>query len=212
VEKAMIERRFDKYCRAERFFSATLLPALFLANNFKGLKSFIELLRDKRYFPVSEHAEGEISYSYDNLLSKFDWRNVHFATEVNLERDLTQYKIPINPNAFLKKKERKQETPDIVVVLDDLILILECKFYSAHCEHDIDKQLERQKYVFDIISDFYRNPVMGKIHVCIAPDDIRVTNGYVVTWKQIFDLYKDTPGSEFVLNILKSHVEVLNSY
>lgn len=186
---------FHNYCRSEKFFSATLLSYLFINNNFHGLKKFLLFLQNQNGLHIEDLTETDI-------------KRVHYATEMNLLQDFAFYRKSIHPNS-LSRKSHKESIPDIVTVINNIIIIIEAKYYSNFSENSLSQQLSNQKYVFDLIKDFYSNPYMTEIHICLCPEKIHISNGIVITWKEIYNLFKGTPNCEYVLDCLYKNLECL---
>lgn len=192
---------FNNYCRSEKYFSATLLSFLLLHNNFEGLKKFLSFLNRKQIYPHYHDIAKPIRKELITSDSE-----THYATEMNVVQDFSHGGYNINVQAFDRKKN-KEAVPDIIAVLGNVILILEVKYYSSFNEKSIETQLEQQKYIFDVLRDYYDNQDLGELHVCLCPDRNNISNGYIVTWQDIYDLFKDTPNCSFVLECLKNNLD-----
>lgn len=194
------------YCRSEKFFSATLLSFLLLNNNFSGLKRFLDFLNERTFFPVFNGIRKPIRRE---LLTSFE--DVHYATEMNVIQDLTHNGYLISPKS-LTKKNKGEAIPDIISVIGEIVLIIEVKYYSNYYESKLDQQLAQQKYVFDVIKDLYGNENMGELHVCICPDRINLINGYVLTWEDVYNLFRNTRDCKFVLESMQYNINKFNSF
>jgi len=86
------------------------------------------------------------------------------------------------------------------------------KYYSNYYESKLDQQLAQQKYVFDVIKDLYGNENMGELHVCICPDRINLINGYVLTWEDVYNLFRNTRDCKFVLESMQYNINKFNSF
>lgn len=193
-----MEKAFHNYCRSEKFFSATLLSYLLINNNFNGLKRFLSYLNEKSFYPL--YNNGIQKPIQEDLIASTN--DVHFATEMNVIQDLSHIGHSINPES-LKKKIKGEAIPDVISVIGEIILIIEVKYYTNYYESKLSQQLDQQKYIFDVLKDLYGNDDMGVLHVCICPDRISLANGYVITWEEIYNLFKNTPNCEFALSSLK---------
>ena len=201
-----MKRAFHEYCRSEKFFSATLLSYLFLNNNFEGLKKFLIYLNEKSFFAL--HGDGIRKPIDDETITIGE---VHFATEMNVMQDFIHNGYLINPTS-LTKKTKGEAIPDIISVIGTIILIIEVKYYSNYYESKLSQQLDQQKYIFDILKEFYGKEDMGLLHVCICPDKINLSNGYVITWEEIYELYKQFSNCEFVLESLRYNIKNFRKY
>lgn len=195
-----MQKAFHNYCRSEKFFSATLLSYLFLSDNFKGLKDFFKYLNNNFMYPLCNNELKKI-----DIESIINFQDIHYTTEMNVIQDLIYGKQFINTNSFIRKKG-KEAIPDIIAVVDNIILIIEVKYYTNYHEHGIYIQMENQKYIFDVLKDFYGKMDMEELHICVCPDKISIKNGYVVTWEEICNIFRDTPNCKFVLESLKTNL------
>ncbi len=198
-----MKKGFHEYCRSEKFFSATLLSYLLINNNFEGLRRFLSFLNDRKFFPL--HNNDIRKPIQEKILSSSS--DIHYATEMNIIQDLCHNGYLINPES-LKKKIKGEAIPDIISVIGDLILIIEVKYYTNYYESKLSQQLAQQKYIFDVLKDLYGKDDMGELHICICPDKISLTNSYVITWEEIYNLFKHTPNCDFVLSSLQHNINL----
>src|ERR1700720_3488448 len=77
-------QRFDDIVRSERYFTATLLPAILFQDTLRGVRSFVEL--------VDAKAKTECNRSGDRVLKAKaeygDFKDVEVITEFHIARDL----------------------------------------------------------------------------------------------------------------------------
>ena len=196
-----MEKVFHNYCRSEKFFSATLLSYLLINNNFEGLKRFLNYLNKKSFYPL--YNNGIKKPTHNDLINSI--KDIHFATEMNVYQDLYHNGHKFRQES-LKRKIKGEAIPDVITVIGEIILIIEVKYYTNYYESKLSRQLDQQKYVFDILKDLYGKEDMGELHVCICPDKISLSSGYVITWEEIYNLFKDTPNCEFALESLKCNL------
>lgn len=196
-----MKKAFHEYCRSEKFFSATLLSYLLINNNFEGLKRFLSYLNEKSFFPLYNN---DIRKPIQEELLNSN-NEIHYATEMNIIQDLSHNGYSINPNS-LTKKIKGEAIPDVISVIGDVILIIEVKYYTNYYESKLNQQLAQQKYIFDVLKDFYGIEDMGELHICICPDKINLVNGYVITWEEIYKLFNETPNCNFVLESLQHNI------
>ena len=201
-----MKKAFHEYCRSEKFFSATLLSYLFINNNFEGLKKFLIYLNEKSFYPL--HNNNIRKPIIEELISSNN--DIHYATEMNIIQDLNHNGYSINPNSLIKKI-KGEAIPDIISVIGKIILIVEVKYYSNYYESKLSQQLDQQKYIFDVIKDLYGKEDMGELHVCICPDKINLSNGYVITWEEIYNLFKHASNCDFVLESLRNNINNFKS-
>ncbi len=197
-----MDKRFDIYCRSEKFFSATLFSGILLKNDFEGLRHFIRFLFQKEI--ISDIVQNDI-------LLEFDERKVHFATEVNLYRDFNSYKIKLNPKVYQNKD--KESTPDIVFVYGKYVFVFECKVYTSYSKSTIEEQLNCQRYLIDMLYDFYEIPDMQHYHIAILPDEISINNGFVISWIELYKYFyeeiKFLHKNDFIKNILEANFKYI---
>lgn len=98
-----MEKRLDNYCKSEKYFTATLLSYLFINDEFKGLKKFLGFLNEISCYPIYFSNETRPMDIKKILLTS----EIHFVTEMNVERDLIANNFSINPKAFSRKKKNK---------------------------------------------------------------------------------------------------------
>lgn len=198
--------RFDIHCRSEEFFSATLLSYLFINNNFEGIRTFFNLLKTSNI-----QLENNLIFSENNIISlchNFDPKLVHYGTEVNLFRDFAYHDISLNPKAYDKKI--KESTPDIIFVYKNYAFIIECKVYTNYSSISLSKQLDDQKYIFDMLKYFYNNDNLNCVHIAVIPDKLTLKSGNVITWKEIITYYKKTiDENNYLKTIFQNNIDHL---
>lgn len=126
--------RFDDISREERYFSATILPYLFAYKNFSGLRTFENKLFEERIIQSPSLV----------------YKNVQLISEVSLERDLPFAKIAIPSSAF-KRKLKRQTKPDLMVITNESLYLMECKVFMNESEFKLHRQILEQKYILDIV-------------------------------------------------------------
>jgi hypothetical protein len=147
----------------------------------------------------------------NEINGNFDPEKVHYATEVNLYRDFNFHKIRLSSNVY--KSKVKEATPDIVIVYGKYVFIIECKVYIPYSIKSIEEQINNQKYLIDMLYEFYNIPDMKHYHLVMLPDEIRIDNGDVITWIDFYNFFfnkiKYLKEDEFINKILEANLNFL---
>ena len=179
--------RFDDLTREERYYSATILPYLFSYNNFAGLISFEKDL---------------LLMGLIQQLSTIN-DNIQIISEVYIERDLPYYNIEIPSQAF-RRKMGSQSKPDLLIVSDESLYLIECKAFTHESEYQLHQQILKQKYIFDIIEELTLHSFSNKLHILMIPYEYDIPDCVVFTWKRIYDIMcKVIPGTDYFLKRLE---------
>ena len=183
--------RFDDITREERYYSATILPYLLAYNNFSGLASFEKELLDTGLI-------REVSGDYES---------VQLIAEVSLERDLSFTKIEIPSSAFEKKLD-KQTKPDLLIITDKSLYVIECKVFMNESEYKLHRQILEQKYIFEIIEKVTQHHFVNKQHILMIPFEYDIPDCVVITWSRMFELFKEiVPNGDYFLQRLEGVVK-----
>jgi hypothetical protein len=135
--------RIDDSCRTERYYTATLLPHILFHESFAGLRAFLCLLVDKQIPAVDAETHASVPFNGRGPLT-----NIELITEVALVRDAKFYASWIEGLKDIEWKEAEELRPDLVVVADDLLVVLEAKFFlGSTSQKQIRKQLLDQREV-----------------------------------------------------------------
>jgi hypothetical protein len=111
-------------------------------------------------------------------------------TEPNLERDLSYYKISIPTDSFIRKKV-KQSKPDLLIIYEKWALLFEAKLFSKFTEFSLNEQMLEQTYVLDIVKNLSGGEITNVQQIAICPYDYVLKSFELITWKEIYDIYKD---------------------
>ena len=181
--------RFDDRVRSERYFTATLLPAILFHDNFRGLRTFLALLEARAILrngrPTERGPDGE---AVPRLQQTLTWspETVELMTEVHIARDLVQ--LP-SPSWGESSYPEKRDAPDLVIVLGGELLVCEGKFFSKYNLNTLNAQLHSQRRQIGYLWND-RPELRAYRHVAILPyshspdPDCDV----VLTWDEIGDL------------------------
>lgn len=182
--------RFDDLTREEQYFSATILPHLLVMNDFAGLSAFENLLINKGVLEARSIIDSDIQ----------------IVSEPFLERDLSYYKIDIQPSAF-RNKMGAQPKPDLMILTSVSIYLFECKVFTNDSEYKLYEQIKKQKYLFDVIEGVTNHKFQNKLHLLLLPYDYTVTDTLVITWKEVYgELLKVTPSKDYFLQKLEKMI------
>jgi hypothetical protein len=105
-------QRFDSIVRSERYFTATLLPAVLFHNDWKGLQCFVEL--------VEATAKTECNKSGvrgSKGAPRYDFQDVEVITEFHIARDLQFAHLPLAANVEPSEEDEpeRRDAPDVVI-------------------------------------------------------------------------------------------------
>lgn len=201
--------RFDDLVRSERYFTATLLPAILFHDGMRGLDAFLELVRIKALprdgLPTKRDRLGN-AISRGDRSSPWSPATVEIITEFHIARDLRfagrLARIQTVPLAEEESEPERLDAPDLVIVLDDELVVCEGKFFDARylatLEHQLRSQRLQVRYLFDT-----RPQLRAYRHVAILPveDDAHPDCDAVLTWSEIAELATTVLGPEHYVTI-----------
>ena len=181
--------RFDDRVRSERYFTATLLPAILLHDNFRGLRAFLALLEDRAILrngsPTERGPDGE---AVPRLQQTLTWspETVELMTEVHIARDLAQ--LP-SPSWGESSEPEKRDAPDLVIVLDGELVVCEGKFFGKYNLNALNAQLRSQRHQIGYLWND-RPELRVYRHVAILPynQSPNPDCDIVLTWDEIGNL------------------------
>jgi hypothetical protein len=132
-------------CRTERYYTATLLPYVLLHEEFAGLRAFLRLLEDKNI-----RARAIETGAATALGSGGPFAHVELISEMDLVRDLHFYAPWLAGMEEVRVQETDSLRPDVVIVADRLLLVIEAKFFhDAVSPGTIRTQLLGQRRVIE---------------------------------------------------------------
>ena len=179
--------RFDDRVRSERYFTATLLPAILFHDNFRGLRAFLALIENRAILrnglPTERGPDGEAVPRPRRTLT-WSPETVELMTEVHIARDLVQ--LP-SPSWGETLEPEKRDAPDLVIVLDGELVVCEGKFFGKYSLNTLNTQLRSQRrQIGHLWND--RPELRAYRHVAILPYIQSPDCDVVLTWDEIGDL------------------------
>jgi hypothetical protein len=209
----MQDARLDDLCRTERFFTATLLPALLLRDPQKDAVAFVTWMADVCGIQARKPG-GEL----DPLLPLSMPIDLEIVTELNVKRDLAFYQperlaelIDTPPvEAVRVKNAGQQSVPDVVLLLGDLLVVIEGKFFGDRVTQEkLNRQLQEQQEEIEIMRAYLGNRVTRVAHVYLGPtkvEDLKCDG--MMTWTQVRDYAAGFLGKDhYVVNRLAKAVK-----
>jgi hypothetical protein len=181
--------RFDDVVRTERYFSATLLPAILLHRideDQEGLKAFLHLATKA----VQEAGKSKVDWTPPSALREDE---IEVITEFHIARDLKHAQRPLAEPELSKK-----DAPDLVIVVAGHLIVCEAKFFTSCSPRTLNPQLQSQKT--QIRHLFENRPELEESwwHIAILP--VQHAGDYdcdgVVTWDDVTALSCDVLGAD----------------
>lgn len=184
---------FQNVARSERYFTATHLSHLLMANNFEGTKLFF-----KRFFQ-NEVVDGTEDFEV--------------VTEVDLLRD------PGKQDNEIKKlfhEYGRIAVPDLFVRWGKYAFIIEAKFFTLPNKSKLKNQVEEQRRAVNYILDktaYADHKIMYAIIALEFKQKIEIEDTLTLTWKQIVDLFESqltlplSNDCKYSIKILKDAIE-----
>jgi hypothetical protein len=132
-------------CRTERYYTATLLPYVLLHENFAGLRAFLRLLEERDIHARAVEAGTPVPLDGGNSFA-----HVELISEMDLVRDLHFYAPWLAGMEEVRVQEADSIRPDVVIVADRLLLVIEAKFFHDSLSPDtIRAQIQGQRRVIE---------------------------------------------------------------
>lgn len=180
-------QRFDSLVRSERYFTATLLPAILFHNDRKGVQCFVNLI-DARANTERNELGGRVTKG----VPQYNFQDVEVITEFHIARDLQFARRPLATNVEPSEEgeAERRDAPDIVIRAGAELVVCEGKFFSTFNASDLNNQLCSQRrqvrhlYCQGLYIRAYR-------HVAIVPFGSPIDTidaDAVFTWNEIGDL------------------------
>jgi hypothetical protein len=164
-EKSGDFRRFDDLVRSERFFTATLLPAVLFHKDLQGVQRFLELIDQKATTECDRSgtrgSKGATKYG--------DLKDVEIITEFHIARDLNFAGLPLAANvAWTAEPAEPDEegepeqlaAPDVVIMAGEELVVCEGKFFSTFNAQVLNDQLRSQRSQVRHLSSIGRRYVL----------------------------------------------------
>lgn len=188
-------QRFDYLVRTERYFTATLLPAVLFHNNLRGVQRFVEL--------VEKNAKTERDRSGDLVRPKGtpnygDFDDVEIITEFHIARDLDFAHLPLETNVAPgeESEPERRDAPDLVITAGQELVVCEGKFFDRFNPHALNKQLFSQRQQVRHLW-LNRPQIRAYRQVAIVPEALDdVDADAVLTWDHVCQLAEELMGSD----------------
>lgn len=195
--------RFDDLIRSERYFTATLLPALLVHEDMTGVRLFLDLIDTRA--AATEGGATEYTAEGKRVLrqatAERDFTDPEIITEFHIARDLGFAGATLAASeagtSSVETPAEKRDAPDDVLVLGTNIVVIEGKFYSTWNASDLNAQLRSQRrqvrHLFAVRPSLRAYTHVALVpHVPAEPLDCNV----VLTWRDITDLATMVLGTE----------------
>lgn len=198
MESSEDNLRFDDLVRSERYFTATLLPAVLFHNDLEGLRRFVELVEKK--------ATTERNPSGDRVpkgATTYGFQNVEVMTEFHIARDLKFARLtPEEANAEPNEEdEPKKDAPDVVILAGQELVVCEGKFFSDFNIGVLNKQLRSQRIQVRYL--FQNRQIRAYRHVAIVPfvPTTNIDADVMLTWDNIRELAQELLGCHHYVTV-----------
>jgi hypothetical protein len=176
--------------RKEVFFTATVLPMIIAKDNFKHLHLLLKALDIE---PVPK------------IVALPSCTNIQFFTEYNLLESLSgagreqdfQDDNSMSPTGV---------TPDLMILIDKLLIVLEAKMYTQSSAADLETQMNKQKEMLNIVKQTLG---IEYYHFALLPQKLAKRIGKetledgVITWEEIRDLFEPVAKDDYFMTMLK---------
>ena len=159
---------FQDVARSERYFTATLLSHLLMANNFEGTKLLFKFLLKNDNF------DGGIDFE--------------FVTELDPLRDASVSDKDIQQ---LFKDHGRVAVPDIFIRWGSNSFVIEAKFFTLPKWKKLEAQINEQKRALSLIFDKTKYDELTVEHCLLlikSPESVKDKSTRVITWDEIVEL------------------------
>lgn len=211
----MTLNRLDDLARSERYFTATLLPALLLGKPAEDVFAFLDWLHSG--LGLRAHAAADSSVEAPLRLDGPPAR-IEVVTELNLKRDLGHYSVdqleeaaadPAVQHARAQGTDR-QSVPDVVIRADDLLVVIEGKFFvSGVTPTSLGVQLIEQREEVALMVAHLGESVSRVAHLYLGPEHLgALPCDGTFTWAEVAAWAADRVGQDhYVTQRLNGAVE-----
>lgn len=184
---------FQDKARSERYFTATLLAHLLMANNFEGTKLLFKYLKKDDNF--DEGTDFEI------------------VTELDPLRDASVSDKDIQ---LLFKDHGRVAVPDIFIRWGRYAFVIEAKFFTLPYPEDLEYQVSEQKRAISLIIDKTRydiNKIQYYLLLITNPGGFTDNTIPVIVWDDLIELFENkismpvTDDVSYSLGIIKHSVK-----
>lgn len=167
----MAKHYFHDVARSERYFTATLLPHLLMANGFEGTKLLFKyILQDDK---INEKDDFEI------------------VTELDPLRDASLLNKDIH---VLYKDNGRVAVPDICIRWGSHVLVIEAKFFTLPYWEDLEYQVNEQKRAIDLVisnTNYNKNKITYCLLLVEKPTGTKNNSILTFTWSEIIELLEN---------------------
>lgn len=164
----MAKHNFQDVVRAERYFTATLLPHLLMGNDFEGIKYLFRYL-----------------FSTINFEESTDFEIV---TELDPIRDASLINKDIQ---LLFKDHGRVAVPDLFIRWGAYIIVIEAKFFTLPYWDDLEYQVNEQKRAIELVinnTNYDINKFMYCLLLIEKPTGMNKTSIRIITWDEIIKM------------------------
>lgn len=180
--------RFDDLVRTERYYSATLLPAILfhqMDQTQSGLNAFLRLVSSS----VQSAGKSRIDWLPPPVLQNDE---IEVITEFHIARDLIHAQLPLGETETSKK-----DAPDLVIIVGGHLLVCETKFFTKYSPKELNPQFRSQRQQSNHL--FKNRPDLKDSYWHIAILPVKYDGDYdcdaVITWDEIADLSANVLGA-----------------
>jgi hypothetical protein len=183
--------KFSEVARAERFFTATILSHIFMANYFEGLKSLMRTVYKDKINEQNSDFE---------LVSELDPLRDGSVYDSDVKKIFSEFGRLAVPDLFLRWGKQ--------------CIVIEAKFFTDPAEEEIAQQIKDQKEAIERIKRFthYNDSDIKFIALTVnkSTDSTLKANGITcMTWQDILDItdkISKTSDIQYCINILRSSI------
>ena len=180
--------------RKECYYTATVLPAIICADNFRHFSKFMRLLNidaSQIYTP-----DGELSIQFFTEYSLAD------AIFSSITRERFHNFSPLG------------DTPDLIILIpgnsEPTMIVIEGKMFMGLTRGNLAEQMENQnKNIIAPLNKMW--PELKIIHVSILPEALLHEFGTLqprsLTWESILKEFRDVSSAQYFLDVLATALE-----
>jgi hypothetical protein len=194
------EKRFDDLVRSERYFTATLLPALLFHDNLLGVRRFVEYVDNKA---KTEHNSFGDLIREKGTPGYNDYKDVEVITEFHIARDLKSAGLPLDANVEPGEEGEPEHqplsAPDVVIVAGHELVVCEGKFFNDFYPQKLDEQLRAQRRQVRHLR--LSRQIRAYRHVAIVPEPVTIDADVVLTWDEILKLAEELMGPRHYVTV-----------
>lgn len=183
-----MEIRFDEVARSERYYTSTILPFLLLSNSYQLLYKLFSKI-----------------YMCDIEYKKTD--DIEIVTELDPLRDSSINNEKIKE---IYRKEKRIAVPDLFLRINNIIIVIEAKFFTFPDKDEINDQITLQMKAINLIKPYTSYSNCDIIFLALTIEELNFTNDIKsITWNDIINLLEinnNDSGYVYYLEILKNAI------